>query len=419
VVVATDAVDTVAALLGAIAAGGVGVPLHPGLGEQQRRAIVADADADLVVTPGRDRLPDRSRSAGLPGGGDPEATALLLYTSGTTSEPKAVVARHRNVVFATEAIQARLGYEPDDVVFTALPLAFDYGLYQVFLALVSGACVVLENPDAGPPLLSHLVGSGATVVPVVPGIATRLLRLAARGARRSADTRVRLFTNTGDVLGVAERAGLRGAFPGAAIVPMFGLTECKRVTIAAPDEDLTCPTGLGTALPGTHIEVVGHDGRPQPPGVEGELVVAGPHVMAGYWRAPDLTALRFRPHPTTGNPVLHTGDHGYLDDGGRFHFVGRHDDVFKLRGLRVSGAEIEAAAGALDGVDAAAVLAPVGTSPAVLVVSGSVSQPELVDHLMATIGGAKIPTRCRVVAELPYTRNGKVDRPALRARFGA
>jgi acyl-coenzyme A synthetase/AMP-(fatty) acid ligase len=137
--------------------------------------------------------------------------------------------------------------------------------------------------------------------------------------------------------------------------------------------------------------------------------------MAGYWRAPELSRSRFR--ATKAGVTLRTGDHGHLDDAGRFHFQGRRDDLFKLRGLRVSGTEIEAAARDVDGVAAAVVLTPTGANPGTLVVAGSITPSELVEQLTAVIGAAKVPTSCRVVDELPYTTNGKVDRKALRARL--
>src|SRR5439155_10777265 len=218
-------------------------------------------------------------------------------------------------------------------VWCCMPLSFDYGLYQVFLACASGAHLVLgEAADAGPPLLRQLEEHGATVLPLVPSLAANLTRLIGRSARPP--TRLRMVTNTGATLSPAASARLRELVPRLDVVPMFGLTECKRVSIAEPNADLTRPRSVGTPLPGTEAYVVDPEGRRLPPGETGELVVRGPHVMAGYWRARELTAARFR-RDGSGSPLLYTGDHCRLDADGHLYFVGRTDDIYKQRGLRV------------------------------------------------------------------------------------
>ncbi len=123
----------------------------------------------------------------------------LIYTSGTTALPKAVVSTHQQVLFAASAIHACLNYRADDVIYCPLPLSFDYGLYQLYLAAPSGARLHLGTAaEAGPPLLSHLEKTRATVLPGVPSIADRPAWLVRRspGALRN----LRLLTNTGAAL---------------------------------------------------------------------------------------------------------------------------------------------------------------------------------------------------------------------------
>ncbi|KOG87815.1 peptide synthetase, partial [Streptomyces varsoviensis] len=242
------------------------------------------------------------------------------------------------------------------VVLTAIPLAFDYGLYQIFLSALAGAELVLTDADAHTGLMATLHRHGVTVMPLVPSLAEMLVRLAARDRRGPAA--LRLVTNTGADLTPPLIAAVRGAFPSARVVPMFGITECKRVTILEPDGDLARPRSVGRPLPGTEVLILDERGRPQPPGAAGEIVVRGPHVMAGYWRAPELSAQRFRTDPATGERVLHTGDYGHLDEDGHLYFHGRRDDMFKRRGVRMSALEIEAAALDIPGVRGAAVLPP-------------------------------------------------------------
>jgi acyl-CoA synthetase (AMP-forming)/AMP-acid ligase II len=346
----------------------------------------------------------------------------LIYTSGTTSAPKAVVSTHAQILFAARAIQAELGYRPEDKVFCALPMSFDVGLYQLFLAALSGAEVLFEAAaEVGPALPGRLAETGATILPAVPSIATGLARLRARSGRDL--PALRLLTSTGAAMPEETLSRLRAGLPGLRIQLMFGLTECKRATIMPPDGDLTRPGSCGRALPGTEILVIDDDGRPLPPGRLGQIVVRGPNVMAGYWRRPEDTAARF-PRVAGLFPQLVTGDYGWLDQDGYLFFHGRRDDLYKERGFRVSGTEVELAAARCPGVRAAAVLTPRAGRPATLLVAGQVADggrlepAEVLRALRGQLEEYKIPRVCRVFAELPLTANGKVDRRALASRIG-
>lgn len=341
--------------------------------------------------------------------------ASLIYTSGSTAMPKAVVSTHRQVLFATAAIDSQLGYRTDDAVLCCLPLSFDYGLYQVFLACQSGARLVLaDERDAGPGLLGRLIDDRITVFPLLPHLAVTLCRLVERSGRRPHE--LRMITNTGAALPATVAARLRDAIPGVAVVAMFGLTECKRVTIAEPDIDLTRPGTAGQALPDTEIYVAGPDGARLPAGEVGELVVRGPHVMAGYWNAPELTAKRFR-RDYLGRSWLHTGDRCRVDEDGYLYYVGRADDVYKQNGYRVSAVEVEAAAMSIPGVELAAVLTPDNDHGARLAVTGAATRRQLVTQLLARLGHQKIPGDCQVVDEMPVTANRKIDKRALHRQW--
>ncbi|MEV4443084.1 class I adenylate-forming enzyme family protein [Streptomyces sp. NPDC049577] len=337
----------------------------------------------------------------------------LIYTSGTTSLPKAVVSTHQQAVFAVRAIQEVLGYRSDDVVYSPLPLSFDYGLYQLFLAACGGSRVWLGRPaEVGPPLLGNLLRSGATVLPAVPAVAEALTRL----LRRARDRRpaLRLVTNTGAAMPRETITALREAIPGLSVHLMFGLTECKRATIMPADGDLERPGACGRALPGTEVFVVDDEGRRLPPGEIGEIAVRGPNVMSGYWRRPELTAQRF-PRVEGLFPELRTGDYGWLDDEGYLYFTGRRDDIYKENGFRVSATEVEAAARRVPGVVSAAVLAPREGRPALLFVTGELTPGDVLLGMREQIEEFKIPGRCVVLGDLPLTGNGKVDRKALAA----
>lgn len=429
-----NSVSMTALLAGILRAGAIAVPTSRAMSHFQFASVVGDAEPRLIVA-GADESRVLSEIGGdavislddsweqalltspveslsfLPQPCSPDDVCLLMYTSGSTSAPKGVMCTHRQVRFALQAVAARLDYRPEDAVFCRVPLSFDYGLYQVLLCAASGSELVLPPMDADPGLLRWLRRWHATVVPVVPSLAAMLSDLARRDPRPTA---VRLFTNTGAVLDATTAAGLRATFPGAKIAPMFGTTECKRVSIMEPDGDLLRPGSVGRPLDGTVVTVVDPAGRPMPAGEIGEFVVHGPHVMAGYWRAGELTAQRFRVDPVDGGRVLFTGDFGWMDDAGYLYFVGRRDDIFKSKGVRVSTTEIEAAALDIPGVRAAAALPPTAEAGSVLYAVGDLTSAEVFTGLRARLESAKIPDRCVIVGALPTTANGKIDRSALK-----
>ncbi|MCM6777136.1 acyl--CoA ligase [Nocardia sp. CDC159] len=389
--------------------------------------VLSDLEPVVFLTGDRDVLPHSGTA--VHGAGDiaraaaehPPATDVtpvrgtdpvcLIYTSGSTSRPKAVLTEQRQLMFAVRAIHAEIGYTPADIVFVPLPLAFDYGLYQLFLGALGGAHIHLGAPaEGGAALLRGVERARATVLAATPPIAETLVWLLDR-ARTRPDA-LRLITTTGAALSAPTARALRAALPGVRLQIMYGLTECKRVSIMPPDEDLRRPGASGRALPGTEVIVAGPDGAALPIGEIGEFVVRGPHVMAGYWRRAALTEQTFGTAPD-GERFLRTGDFGWLDADGYLYVDGRRDDVYKERGHRVSVLEIEAAARAVPEVRSAVVVPPGAGGSAVLVVSGPVVPAALLVRLRALIEPYKVPRECVVLDELPLTPNRKVDRRAV------
>ncbi|SEC38393.1 Acyl-CoA synthetase (AMP-forming)/AMP-acid ligase II [Streptomyces sp. 3213] len=410
--------------------------LHEQVQGKQLEHVLDDSEPVLLVT---DHVPNRAtagqcgvqaedlttaaaRAFDTEGESEPMPTATLsvdpvclIYTSGTTSLPKAVVSTHQQMLFAVRAIQQVLGYRPDDVVYSPLPLSFDYGLYQLFLGACSGAHVWLGRPaEVGPQLLNNLLRSRATVLPAVPAVADALARLLRRAGDRKLS--LRMLTNTGAAMPQDTLTVLRASLPGLDVHLMFGLTECKRATIMPANGDLARPGSSGLALPGTEVFVVDAKGQRLPAGEVGEIVVRGPNVMAGYWRHAELNAQRY-PKAEGLFPELRTGDYGRIDEEGYVYVEGRRDDVYKENGFRVSVIEVEAAARRLPAVSSAAVLAPDGSAPARLfvTVTDELSPADVLQAMREVIEEYKIPRICVVVPELPLTGNGKVDRKALAA----
>jgi acyl-CoA synthetase (AMP-forming)/AMP-acid ligase II len=363
--------------------------------------------------------PDSYCGAELNGAPSPLAVdpLCLIYTSGSTGLPKAVVSTHAQLLFAARAIQSCLQYRADDVVYVTLPFSFDYCLYQLFLAALAGAHAWMPHGvDAGPALLRNLCRARATVLPAVPSLAGNLARVL---SRYGGELSLRLLTNTGAAMPERTLAILREHIPGLRVQLMFGLTECKRVSIMPPDEDLRRPGASGLPLPGTEVTVVGDAGQALPPGTVGELIVRGPHVMSGYWRRPDLTEQRF-PRAENLFPYLRTGDYGWLDPDGYLYFSGRRDDVYKSRGIRVSAIEVETAALRVPGIDAAAVVPPRGgRRGAVLFAVGKLDAAEVLTRMREDLEPFKVPDRCVLLPELPLTGNGKIDRKALASMLDA
>ena len=217
-----------------------------------------------------------------------------------------------------------------------------------------------------------------------------------------------MVTSTGADLSPQRIAELREVLPKARIVAMYGITECKRVTIAEPDVDRVRPRSVGTALPGTRVEIHDDDGEILPPGRVGEIVVFGPHVMDGYWERPEITASRFG-RTATGERFLRTGDHGRLDADGHLYFHGRTDDVFKAKGVRTSSTEIAAAVEAVDGVREVVVVPPREERGLVVVVTTSLSPAEVLTDVARRLEPQKVPVACVVVETMPLTTNGKID----------
>jgi len=431
--------ELVESVLGCARLGACFVVINPAIKPYHLAHVLADCEPALVVThstrPDLDLLAegrrlllaDRAWQEVVATPGSPVPTppisndlACLVYTSGSTAMPKGVMSAHRNVVFATRAIQARLGIRPDDVIGHFLPMSFDYGLYQVFLAVQAGAALALGSDEhAGYALLKKLSDWRVTGLPVVPALATSLIRLARRSKERVPP--LRFITNTGAHLSTSVIDELRAIWPDCSVFPMFGLTECKRVSILLPEEYDRKSQSVGRPLPDTECLIVDESGTSLPPGEQGELVVRGPHVMLGYWRSPELTEHRYRPWGPQREPVLFTGDRCSIDGEGFLYFHGRLDDVFKQRGYRVSALEVEAAAMELRDVREAAVVVARFDDDAVSVLAfvGDATAEAVADGLRELLEEYKQPDRVIRCAELPRNTNGKVDKTVLAERLTA
>ena len=344
----------------------------------------------------------------------------LIYTSGSSGVPRGVVINHDNVRFSTAAIQERLRYRPDDVVGLFLPLSFDYGLYQIFLTMQAGASVFIGHSEyAGFELISKLALYEVSVLPGVPTLFAGMLKLLDRHTQMLPN--LRCITNTGEHLPTTYIKKMHQHFPSLQIFSMYGLTECKRVSILLPDELKTKPESVGRPLLGTEAYVVGENGHPLPIGTIGELVVRGRHVARGYWKADHgETAQRFRQGTPSVPYELYTGDLCRMDEEGFIYFIGRKDYQFKYKGFRISPLEVETTACDINGVlEAGLVKSKIHDRLHlfVTVTSQNITTEKVIEELQKRLEWFKVPDKVCIVDQLPTTSHGKLDRVQLSKRL--
>ncbi len=343
--------------------------------------------------------------------------AALIYTSGSTGVPKGVTLTHANITSAADSISSYLEITEADVILDALPLSFDYGMYQVLLAFQAGARLILERAFVYPSTVLHLiVCERVTGLPLVPMMAALLLRQDLSAYDLSS---LRYLTNTGAVLPTEHVMALRERLPHVKIFKMYGLTECKRVSYLDPADIDRRPDSVGRPMDNVEVYLVDEQGVRLESGL-GELVVRGSNIMQGYWRSPEDTARALKPGPYPGEFVLHTGDRFRIDEEGYMYFLSRTDDVIKSRGQKVSPREVEAVLHRLPGVQEAfvtgvrdAVLGEAVKAFVTLDGSRSLSEQDLLWHCAKHLEDFMVPKSVEIVDTLPRTSAGKVARQQL------
>ena len=453
-IVLGNRIETVVAIFAALKAGAVFVVLPPTTRDERLRFVLNHCEATALIARDDPRadfdladvarstpslhlvvvVDDRPRS-GLPGGWQalsaiqrecsdarPPAESIdldlacLVYTSGSTGEPKGVMCDHGNMVFVAGSVIEYLEIAESDVILNVLPLAFSYGLYQVLMAFKVGGTVVLEDSFAFPVmLLQRLAAERVTGLPGVPTLFASLLQ---QDLSKFDLSHLRFATNAAAAMSPAHILAFRAALPAVRFYSMYGLTETKRALFLPPEHADARPDSVGFAIPGTEVWLEDAAGRRVGVNEVGELVVRGRHVMRGYWNAPEESARRFRPGPLPGERVCHTGDLFRRDAAGFLYYVGRTDDIIKIRGHKVAPKRIEDVLYSHGGVVEAAVVGiphPVfgSTLKAVVAVSGGVTSAELMAHCHAHLEEPFVPASIDIRECLPKTASGKLLRKAL------
>lgn len=353
--------------------------------------------------------------------------AAILYTSGSTGNPKGVVLSHRNMVAGAKSVSQYLENSPADRILAVLPFSFDAGLSQLTTAFAVGAKVVLINYLLARDAVRTCAEEGITGITGVPPLWIQLAELDWPAA---ASKSMRYFANTGGHMPRATLDRLRKVFPAAKPFLMYGLTEAFRSTYLDPAEVDRRPDSIGKAIPNAEILVVRPNGELCEPDEPGELVHRGALVAMGYWNDPERTAERYRPAP--GRPAgiclpeiaVWSGDIVRRDEDGFLYFIGRRDEMIKTSGYRVSPTEVEEIVYSSGLVGAAAAIGvphPKLGQAIVIVASapaGSHLDTEaLLVHCQHAMPLYMVPLRIVERADLPRNPNGKIDRKMLAGDF--
>ncbi|HEX2163982.1 MAG TPA: AMP-binding protein, partial [Thermoanaerobaculia bacterium] len=324
------------------------------VGEAERRDVVEEALAEAgdgpqvalaeelaaLGRPGGDAAAP-GPSAPRPGGSD---LAMLLYTSGTTGHSKGAMLTHHNLLATVTALLAAWGWRREDVLLLALPLFHMHGLIVgLATALAAGATVRLHPRfDAGR-VVAELAEDGPGAPTVFFGVPTMYVRLVDALAGRPADARrlarLRLFASGSAPLAAETFAAFR-ALTGHEPLERYGMTETG-MNLSNLYAGPRRPGSVGVPLPGVSARIVGRDGREVPDGEDGELLVAGSNVFAGYWRDPEKTAASFVADEA-GRRWFRTGDLARRDPAsGAFTLLGRRHELILVGGYNVYPREVE------------------------------------------------------------------------------
>lgn len=443
--------DRVAALLGndpafvalfhaAPLAGAIPVPLNVRLAPAELARQLADAAPRLLVHgPGAlaalaaDAAACRGEAGGGPlllvasdalavaapaggSGGEPDvaltAPAAIVYTSGTSGEPKGVVLTHASLLASAVASAFHLGALPGERWLACLPLFHVGGLAILARSALAGGAVVLHDRFDPEAVSRALDEERVALVSLVPTMLARVLD--ARGERPPPPGLRAVLLG-----GAAAPAPLlaRAARAGWPLLPTYGLTEAtSQVATLPPGAPLRTDGGGLRPLPGVAVRVVDEADRPLPPGASGAIHVRGPTVTPGYWRRPEASARAL------AGGWLRTGDLGALDADGALRVLGRADDVLVTGGENVHPAEVEAALLAHPDVADAGVAGlpdPAwGQRVAAWIVPAPGARPRpdaLAAFVRERLAGYKVPRSWHIVRTLPRNAAGKLERRALRA----
>ncbi|HHK5716124.1 TPA: amino acid adenylation domain-containing protein, partial [Serratia marcescens] len=436
----------VTALFGILKAGGAYVPLDPAYPGERLQYILQDADPVLLLADaagraalGEPATPQLALEAALPdtlSAENPERRAqashlaYVIYTSGSTGKPKGAMNEHRGVVNRLVWMQEAYGLTAADTVLQKTPFGFDVSVWEFFWPLMVGARLVMAKPEGhkDPDYLSRAIEQyGVTTLHFVPSMLQSFL---ADGQAASRCGQVVRVMCSGEALPAALVAEFYRRLPQAELHNLYGPTEAA-VDVTAwhcSREADRVSVPIGRPIANTRIYLLDDHGQPVPLGAVGELYIGGVQVARGYLNRPELTAERFLSDPfAPGGRMYRTGDVARYLANGDIEYLGRNDQQVKIRGFRIECGEIEAVLATHPAVREAVVDArAVGDDKrlvAWVVPAADVAEETLAgalrQHVSAALPDYMVPSAWVVVAALPLSPNGKLDRRALPEPQGA
>ncbi|MFE7184846.1 non-ribosomal peptide synthetase [Streptomyces erythrochromogenes] len=424
----------VAGVLGVLKAGAHYIPVDPAAPAERTRTVLADAKVRHALVDESAQLPVplelvNTGSAApvrevpsLALSSTPADLAYVLYTSGSSGTPKGVMIEHRSVTHFSRTIAKSYEIKAEDRVLQFAPLTFDVSVFEIFTTLLAGGSLVIATDEErrDPALLQARMREDAVTVAELPPALLPLLDQAALPDLRLVSVGGEAFPGRLVAEWTAgERRFVNGYGPTEATVAVT-LMDCTGSYDRNPP--------IGRPMPGHQAFVLDERLRPVPPGVPGELCVAGPGVARGYLGRPDLTAERFADNPYSDGPetarLYRTGDLVRWLPGGNLDFLGRTDRQLKVRGHRIEPGEVEAVLTGHPSVQQAVVVAqPAAGGERMLAAYVTVEQVGSYASEVADAEGLRAYTAVRlpgymvpvvvVLDELPLTPHGKVDTAAL------
>ncbi|WP_426386322.1 non-ribosomal peptide synthase/polyketide synthase [Pseudomonas brassicacearum] len=417
-------VEMVVALLGIVHAGAAWLPLDPELPAARLAFLIEDADARVTLTQAQwlSRLPVGHQAWTLdalpqapafePINVEAHDLAYVLYTSGSTGQPKGVMNEHGALMNRLHWMQDAFPIGPNDRVLQKTPYSFDVSVWEFFWPLITGATLVVARPDGhrDPAYLSQLIQQErVTTLHFVPS----MLRAFVEEPSLVNCQSLRQVFASGEALPVDLVRRFMGQYP-AALVNLYGPTEAAiDVSVwRCSADDAIVP--IGKPIANLRLYILDEALQPLPIGSIGELYIGGVGVARGYLKRPDLTEERFLASPfVAGDRLYRTGDRCRFLADGNIEYLGRLDHQVKLRGQRIELGEIDSALLNLPAITGACTL--VIDNRLVAFYSSSAAQPDLDTQLAAELPAYMVPAVWVQIPALPLSTNGKIDRKALAA----
>ena len=433
------------AMLGASRCGRAYVCLDAGDPDERLRFILQDSSPVALLTErsllARARILAHDGCAVIDGGAleqanaaealpqvSPDATAYVVYTSGSTGAPKGVCQTQRNLLFFADAYAKALGITERDRLSLAFSLSFGASNMNIFAGLLNGGtlCAYDMRRDGIPKLADWLECERVSLLHTVPTVFRELMTSLAPERKLA---HLRAIDLAGEALFESDvELFRRHTQEGCLLVNQLGATETSVIAQYVVGRDGAQASGqilpVGRSPEGLRVLIRREDGTTVERNEVGEIVVCSAHVSPGYWRRPDLNASTFAEDPgIPGWRRYYTRDLGRIDDNGNLHFLGRKGSRVKIRGHSVDLTEVEAALCAYPGVTKAAVLAK-GDAPhkeadrlvAYLAAEGTERDPIRIRRRLARrLPSYMLPTSFVFMDALPLTSSGKIDRKALAA----